>query len=108
VSDEACARAAVEHHRSCAEIVKARDTAQERRLDGAPNGISVPRWSRGERVRRPTDCSLNDVVKTPSEGKPFMDTPSFADGAAMEIEWMMIVSPSRVPGESGGFFQRST
>jgi hypothetical protein len=37
-----------------------------------------------------------------------MDTPSFADGAAMEIEWMMIVSPSRVPGESGGFFQMST
>ena len=37
-----------------------------------------------------------------------MDTPSFADGAAMEIEWMMLVSPSRVPSESGEFFQRST
>ena len=35
-----------------------------------------------------------------------MDTPSFADGAAMEIEWMMLVSPSRVPGESGGVFRR--
>jgi hypothetical protein len=37
-----------------------------------------------------------------------MGTPSFADGAAMEIEWMMLVSPSLVPGESGGVFERST
>ena len=47
MSDEARERAAVEHHRPGAEIVKARDTAEERRLDGAPNDISVPRWSRG-------------------------------------------------------------
>jgi hypothetical protein len=65
VSDEARERAAVEHHRSGAEIKKARDTAEEGRLDGAPNDISVPRWSRGQPVRRPTDCSLNDVVKNP-------------------------------------------
>jgi hypothetical protein len=35
-------------------------------------------------------------------------TPHHSPTATMEIEWMMIVSPSRVPGESGGFFQRST
>ena len=97
--------AAVEHNRSGAEIVKARDTVEERRLGGAPNGIRCRDGHEGQPVRRPTDCSLNDVVKTPSEGKPFMGT---ADGPAMEIEWMMLVSPSRVPGESGGVFQRST